>query len=144
MNPKRLAVTAAAITFAASTALAAPAPATPPRDTEGTILWESSDAGTDYVFRVITIAPGGSTGWHYHPGQLLATVKEGVLLHNRVDCSVDGFYVAGQDITEKGGPGYVHIGRNVGPTPLVLQVLYLNPAGAPLAEDAPDPGCGFA
>jgi oxalate decarboxylase/phosphoglucose isomerase-like protein (cupin superfamily) len=144
MNPKRLAVTAAAMTFAASTVLAAPAAATPPRDTAGTILWESSDAGTDYVFRVITIAPGGSTGWHYHPGQLLATVKEGVLLHNRADCSVDGFYVAGQDINEKGGPGYVHIGRNVGPTPLVLQVLYINPAGAPLAEDAPDPGCGFA
>jgi oxalate decarboxylase/phosphoglucose isomerase-like protein (cupin superfamily) len=144
MNPKRLAVTAAAMTLAASTTLAAPAVATPPRDTEGTILWESSDAGTDYVFRVITIAPGGSTGWHSHPGELLATVKEGVLLHHRADCSVDGFYVAGQDIREKGGPGYVHLGRNVGPTPLVLQVLYLNPAGAPLAEDAPDPGCGFA
>lgn len=144
MNPKSLAVTAAAITLAASTAVAAPAVATPPRETEGTILWEMSDAGTDYTFRVITIAPGGSTGWHSHPGHLLATVKEGALLHHRADCSVDGFYVAGQDIAEKGGPEYVHLGRNVGPTPLVLQVLYIKPAGAPLAVDAPDPGCGFA
>ncbi|WP_193046366.1 cupin domain-containing protein [Mycolicibacterium baixiangningiae] len=144
MNPLRLTVTAAALTLAASTALAAPAAATPPRDVDATILWEMTDAGNDYIFREITIAPGGSTGWHYHPGQLLATVKEGVLLHHRSDCSVDGLYVAGQDITEKGGPGYVHIGRSVGPTPLVLQVLYINPAGAPLADDAPDPGCGFA
>lgn len=144
MNPQRVALAAAAITFAASTPLAAPAAATPPRDTQGTILWEMTDAGSDYIFREITIAPGGSTGWHSHPGELLATVKEGVLLHNRADCSVDGFYVAGQDISEKGGPGYVHIGRNVGPTPLILQVLYINPAGAPLADDAPDPGCGFA
>ncbi|MCV7418247.1 cupin domain-containing protein [Mycolicibacterium litorale] len=144
MNPLRLALSAAAVTLAASTALAAPVSATPSRDTNGVILWQVTDGGTDYVFREITIAPGGSTGWHAHPGQLLATVKEGVLLHNRADCSVDGVYVAGQDITEKGGPGYVHIGRNVGPTPLVLQVLYINPAGAPLADDAPDPGCGFA
>ncbi|MCK0172598.1 cupin [Mycolicibacterium sp. F2034L] len=147
MNPSRPAVVAAVL--AVSAVFAAPAGATPPRDVEGTIIWETTDgAGTDqakdYIFREITIAPGGSTGWHFHPGELLATVKEGVLLHNRADCSVDGFYVAGQDIFEKGGPGYVHLGRNVGPGPLVLQVLYINPAGAPLAEDAPDPGCGFA
>ena len=29
---------------------------------------------TDVVVRTITIAPGGSTGWHHHPGQLLAVV----------------------------------------------------------------------
>jgi quercetin dioxygenase-like cupin family protein len=137
---------AAAVLLA--TALAAPASATPPRDANGTVIWEMTD-GTGpearaYVFREITIAPGGSTGWHSHQGELFATVKEGILMHNRADCSMDGLYVAGQDITEKGGPGYIHIGRNVGPTPLVLQVLYVDPAGAPLSDDAPDPGCGFA
>jgi hypothetical protein len=25
-----------------------------------------------------------------------------------------------------------------------LQVLYIDPAGAPLSDDEPDPGCGFA
>lgn len=144
MHSLQVALTAAVAVLAASMAQAAPASATPPRDTDGVIQWQATDAGSDYIFREITIAPGGSTGWHSHPGQLLATVKEGVLLHNRADCSVDGFYVAGQTITEKGGPGYVHIGRNVGPGPLILQVLYTNPAGAPLADDAPDPGCGFA
>lgn len=143
MHPLSPILTAAAA-LAASTALAVPAGATPPRDVEGTILWQVTEDGKDYIFREITIAPGGSTGWHSHPGELLGTVKEGVLMHNRADCSVDGVYVAGQDIVEKGGPGYVHIGRNLGPGPLVLQILYINPEGAPLADDAPDPGCGFA
>ncbi|WP_307787785.1 cupin [Mycolicibacterium sp. S2-37] len=133
---------------AASVVFAAPGGATPPRDAEGTVIWEMTDGSgpeaKDYVFREVTIAPGGSTGWHSHSGELFATVKEGILMHNRADCSVDGIYVTGQDIAEKGGPGYVHIGRNVGPGPLVLQILYINPAGAPLSQDAPDPGCGFA
>lgn len=130
-------------------AFAAPAAATPPRDTEGTVIWEMTDqtdpgGPVDYVFREITIAPGGSTGWHSHPGRLFGTVKEGVLMHHRSDCSMDGLYLTGQDITETGGPDYVHIGRNIGPAPLVLQILYIKPAGAPLSTDAPDPGCGFA
>ena len=85
---------------------------------------------------------------HQTRAQFLAevggVVKEGVLMHNRADCTMDGFYVAGQSIAEKGGPDYVHIGRNVGPGPLVLQVLYIDPVGAPLSDDAPDPSCGFA
>jgi hypothetical protein len=32
----------------------------------------------------------------------------------------------------------------VGDTPLVMQVLYILPAGSALSQDAPDPGCGFA
>lgn len=147
MHPTSLALTAAAV-LAVSTTLAAPAAATPARDVTGTVIWEMTDGAgpeaKDYVFREITIAPGGSTGWHSHPGELFGTVKEGILMHTGADCVVDGVYLAGQDITEKGGPGYVHIGRNVGPGPLVLQILYINPASAPLSLDAPDPGCGFA
>lgn len=118
--------------------------ATPPRDTDGTVIWQMTDDGKDYIFREITIAPGGSTGRHSHDGQLLGVVKEGTLTHYRADCTIDGLYVAGQSIAEKGGPDYVHIGRNLGPGPLVLQVLYVDPAGAPLSDYAPDPGCGFA
>jgi len=135
---------AAAAIAAVSTALPPAATATPARDTDGRVIWQTSDDGKDYIFREITIAPGGSTGWHSHDGELLGVVKEGVLTHYRSDCTLDGTYATGQSITEKGGPGYVHIGRNLGAEPLVLQVLYIDPARAPLSDDAPDPGCGFA
>jgi quercetin dioxygenase-like cupin family protein len=129
---------------AAAVAVPGVAAATPPRDTDGVVIWQTSDEGKDYIYREITIAPGGSTGWHSHDGELLGVVKEGVLMHYRADCSMDGLYLAGQSIAEKGGPGYVHLGRNPGPAPLVLQILYIDPAGAPLSDDQPDPGCGFA
>jgi len=135
---------AAAATAALSATLPGTAAATPPREADGTVIWQMTDDGKDYIFREITIAPGGSTGWHSHDGQLFGVVKEGVLMHHRADCSMDGLYVAGQSIAEKGGPDYVHIGRNPGPGRLVLQVLYIDPAGAPLSDDEPDPGCGFA
>lgn len=142
--PVRSFALAAAAIVAVSVALPCTATATPPRNTDGAVLWQMTDDGKDYIFREITIAPGGSTGWHSHDGQLFGTVKEGVSMHYRADCSIDGLYTTGQSIAEKGGPDYVHIGRNVGPDPLVLQVLYIDPAGAPLSDDAPDPGCGFA
>jgi hypothetical protein len=45
--------------------------------------------------------------------------------------------------TEPSGPQHVHIGRNLGTQPVVLDVLYVDPAGSPLSEDAPNPGCNF-
>ena len=123
MTGVRVFALAAAAIAVVSVAFPGNAAATPPRDADGTVLWQMTDDGKDYVFREITIAPGGSTGWHSHDGQLFGVVKEGVLMHNRADCTMDGLYVAGQSIAEKGGPDYVHIGRNVGPGPLVLQVL---------------------
>ncbi|MGH7292993.1 MAG: cupin domain-containing protein, partial [Myxococcota bacterium] len=100
--------------------------------------------GHDYITREITIAPGGSTGWHWHDGELIAVVKQGTLTHNMSDCSIDGVYNAGDPVIEPAGPDHVHIGRNLGAVPMVLQVIYVDPVGKPLAEDAPDPGCNFS
>lgn len=95
---------------------------------------------TDVVVRTITIAPGGSTGWHYHPGQVLGVVQSGTLTRTLSDCEVETT-TAGQSIVEPAGPGHVHIGRNLGTEPVVLYVTYFLPEGAPLSVDAPDPGC---
>lgn len=130
------ATTALAITLASGTASA-----TPGSGVAGTILAQKTIGLTDYTLREITIQPGGYTGWHFHDGTLYAYVKAGTLTHNLADCSIDGVFTTGRAFTEK--PDQVHIGRNLGSTPLVLEVLYVLPAGSPLSEDAPDPGCGF-
>ncbi|WP_410596285.1 cupin domain-containing protein [Amycolatopsis sp. lyj-23] len=121
--------------------LPATASATPGSGVTGTILTQKTVGHTDYTLREITIQPGGYTGWHFHDGTLYAYVKAGTLTHNLADCSLDGVFSAGRAFTEK--PDQVHIGRNLGSTPLVLEVLYVLPAGSPLSEDAPNPGCGF-
>jgi len=136
---KPITVTLAAL--AAVLVLPSTASATPGSGVAGTILAQKTIGHTDYTLREITIQPGGYTGWHFHDGTLYAYVKAGTLTHNVADCSVDGVYGAGRAFTE--APDQVHIGRNLGSTPLVLEVLYVLPAGSPLSEDAPDPGCGF-
>ncbi|MCC8246860.1 cupin domain-containing protein [Saccharothrix luteola] len=119
------------------------ASATPGTGVSGVTLFQRVVGDTEYVVREVTIAPGGATGWHYHPGSVFGLVKAGTLTHYRADCSVDGVYRGGEAIAEESGPGYVHIGRNLESEPLVLEVLYVNPAGSPLAVDAPNPGCPF-
>ena len=127
--------------LAAALVLPSTASATPGSGVSGTIVAKTTVGQTDYTLREITVQPGGYTGWHFHDGTLYAYVKSGTLTHNMADCSVDGVYHAGRAFTEK--PDQVHIGRNLGSTPLVLEVLYVLPAGSPLSEDAPNPGCGF-
>jgi quercetin dioxygenase-like cupin family protein len=119
------------------------AAATPGVGVQGVVMSQATLNGKDYISREITIAPGGTTGWHYHPGQVFGVIREGTLTHYEGDCSVDGVYNAGDAITERSGTGYIHEGRNEGSTPLVMWVLYIDPAGSPLAVDMPNPGCPF-
>jgi quercetin dioxygenase-like cupin family protein len=137
----RKTVTLFATTALAVTLVSGTASATPGSGVTGTILARKTIGHTDYTLREITVQPGGYTGWHFHDGTLYAYVKAGTLTHNLADCSIDGIFGAGRAFTEQ--PDQVHIGRNLGTTPLVLEVLYVLPAGSPLSEDAPDPGCGY-
>jgi quercetin dioxygenase-like cupin family protein len=122
----------------------ASAAATPGSGVNAWVMTQSSVDGTDYIMREIIIEPGGSTGWHWHDGHLYGVVKMGTLTHDTAQCRLDGIYNPGDPIREESGPEHVHIGRNLGTVPVVLQVLYIKPAGTPLSQDAPDPGCGFA
>jgi quercetin dioxygenase-like cupin family protein len=117
------------------------ATATPSRGVTAEILARWTAGGTDYVLREITMQPGGSTGWHYHDGTLYAAVRQGTLTRTMSDCVTTFTHPAGTTLVEE--PAHVHIGRNLGTTPMVLLVLYVNPAGSPLSRDAPNPGCDF-
>ncbi|MFC9706170.1 cupin domain-containing protein [Streptomyces sp. NPDC056943] len=124
--------------------------ATPGSGVTGTVLAKGTSDGklrikppkgdADVVVRTITLAPGGSTGWHHHPGQLVAVVQAGTLTRTLDDCSVE-VTAAGEAFIEPSGGKHVHIGRNLGTEPVVLYVTYLLPKGAPLSVDEPAPAC---
>ena len=140
-NAQRIALVGVA---AASLALLpGTADATPASGVTGRIIIQKTINGKDYILRKITVAPGGTTGWHYHDGTLYALVKKGTLTHTDSDCTTADTYGAGSTFIEPSGAGHVHIGRNIGSAPVVLEVFYVDPAGSPLAEDAPNPGCSF-
>ena len=115
--------------------------ATSPVNIEAVTISQATVAGIDYITREITIQPGGSTGWHYHDGRVFGVVRSGTLTRTMADCS-DVVSPAGSAVTEDSGPDHVHIGRNLGPDPVVLWVDYIEPAASPLSVDVPDPGCG--
>lgn len=119
------------------------ASATPSVGVEARILSQSTSDGQDFITKELTIAPGGSTGWHWHPGQVYGVIRAGTLTHYGADCAIDGVYPTGGAITEQSGPGYVHLGRNLGPDPLVMWVGYIDPAGSAQANPVPNPGCPF-
>ena len=98
-------------------------------------------AGTDVAMVQITVDPGGSSGWHSHPGGAIVLVKQGSLT---VLESVGGTcetrtYTAGQAFVER--PGEVDQVINTGTVPYVLFVTFPRvPHGASARTDEPDPG----
>ncbi|MDN3357274.1 cupin domain-containing protein [Actinomadura sp. DC4] len=109
----------------------------------GTIITEKTVGDKHIVVREITLPPGQSTGWHFHDGNLFGYVKKGTLSHFDSTCKSDGVYRTGSAIVEPSSSDHVHIGRNLGAVPVVLDVVYVLPVGSPLSEDAPNPGCDF-
>lgn len=99
----------------------------------------------DVVTQSITIAPGGHTGWHSHPGPVLVTIAAGTMTFYDADdptCS-PGTYVTGDTFVDP-GHGHVHLARNEESTNLVLYATYLVPVGAAIRTDVPNPGnCPF-
>jgi quercetin dioxygenase-like cupin family protein len=106
---------------------------------EGRLLIRNVGA-TDTVVRRIVIEPGGTTGWHYHEGQVLATVVSGTLTRTLHDCS-QVVHGPGDSLVEPAGHHHVHSGSNLGTEPVVLYATYFVPDGKPLVVDAENPGC---
>jgi len=127
-----------------------PSAATPPSQLTNVVLAHGTDTshgkvkirfGTDVVMSQITVSPGGSSGWHSHPGGAIVIVKEGALTvyspdHGRCRTHT---YSAGDAFIER--PGEVDDVLNNGSTPYVLYVTFPGvPPGGSARTDEPDPG----
>jgi len=94
----------------------------------------------DFVMVSYQLAPGGTLGWHTHPGPALITVTAGTLTIVEHDCSVHD-YPAGSAFVDV-GMGEVHDAFNNGTTAVSGYATYLNvPTGSPSRIDAPAPAC---
>jgi quercetin dioxygenase-like cupin family protein len=90
------------------------------------------------------IAPGGSFGWHSHPGPSLVIVKTGTLTVYMGDdptCAPE-VVQAGSGFVDDGGD--IHLVRNEGTVETVVYVTSLIPRDAMRRIDEPSPGnCPF-
>lgn len=89
--------------------------------------------------------PGGTTGWHTHPGHSLIVVTAGrVTVYDGHDPNcTPRVYTAGKTFVDEGGD-HVHAIRNEDTVEARTVAVQLIPAGAPRRIDAPaNPACGF-
>jgi quercetin dioxygenase-like cupin family protein len=138
------------VVMAVVAATVAPSWATPPEGLTNVLLARGTNTshgtiplkfGEDVVMTQITVDPGGSSGWHSHPGGAIIIVKEGTLtvyspVGHRCRTST---YSAGQAFIER--PGEVDQVINNGSVPYVLYVTFPRvPPGGSARTDEPDPG----
>jgi hypothetical protein len=105
-------------------------------DADGIVL--RTDHTTDHAVQEIVQVPGGSSGWHRHPGVVLFTVKSGTVATYDSHCRRETL-TAGQSDWQSGTE--VDLVRNETAHDAVLYVTYIIPTGAPLRIDTPNPGC---
>lgn len=95
---------------------------------------------TDIYVAHNTVAPGGNSGWHTHPGPSVVIIKTGtatVYDSNGRSCPATT-YPAGTGFIDEGG-GHVHLVQNAGTTTLETYAFQVIPAGVARRIDAPRP-----
>jgi len=103
-----------------------------------------SHDNTDIVVVSVDVAPGGHSGWHFHPGPVLVIVKTGTITFYMGDdpACTPHVHPAGTTFFENGG--MVGIARNEGTVAATVVATFFVPAGSPTRLDADAPGnCTF-
>ena len=129
------------------------------RSTDGFDVEIKAQDNTDIAVSNVVVAPGGTSGWHSHPGPVLVIVKTGTITFyragkhggqngddanghngpNEPTCSRTD-YPAGSAFVEVPAPGHVMLAKNEGSTETTVTATYFAPPGAALRIDQPWPG----
>jgi quercetin dioxygenase-like cupin family protein len=148
-----LALATVAAMIALVAAFVAPASGTPPSGVTAELLGRGTVANdfairvdgirvsakgpVDFVTEHLTFAPGGTTGWHVHPGPALIIVTSGTVTKYSADCTANR-YSTGQAFVEN-GPTDVNMVRNETNTTAEDVVTFITPVGAAPRDDVPAP-----
>jgi hypothetical protein len=129
------------------------------RSTDGFDVEIKTKDNTDIAVANVVVSPGGTSGWHSHPGPVLVVVKTGAITFYRAGkhggqngddengdngknaptCSRT-VYPAGSAFVEVPAPGHVMLAKNEGSTEATVTATYFAPPGAALRIDRPAPG----
>src|SRR5258706_3373097 len=134
------------------------------RSTDGFVVEIKAKDNTDIAVANVVVRPGGSSGWHSHPGPVLVIVKTGTITFYRTgkhggqdgdDENGDNehgdnaanapvctrtVYPAGSAFAEVPAPGHVMLAKNEGTIEATVTSPYFPQPGAPLRIDQPSPG----
>lgn len=93
---------------------------------------------SDAIAARLTIAEGGSVGWHRHPGSAIGIVASGTFgVIEDTDC-VERHYAAGEAVFHR-GQGILDVGFNAGQGDVVVYLFFLDvPPGEGPTHGAPE------
>jgi hypothetical protein len=129
------------------------------RSTDGFDVEIKTKDSTDIAMANVVVAPGGTSGWHTHPGPVFVVVKTGTITfyragkHSGLDADEENpnnaahgstcsrtVYPAGSAFVEVPAPGHVMLAKNEGGTEATITATYFAPKGAALRLDRDWPG----
>ena len=95
---------------------------------------------TDVYVNHVTVAPGGNSGWHSHPGPSVVVIKTGTATVYDSDGSScpATVYQAGSGFIDPGS-GHVHLVANLGSAPLEIYAFQIIPHGDMRVISEPQP-----
>jgi quercetin dioxygenase-like cupin family protein len=96
----------------------------------------NTQGAIDAMMLQLTLAPGGTGGWHSHAGPLITIVTQGTLTLIDAQCKRHDIQ-AGQAVISNGS---THKDENLGTTPVTFNVTFLIPhtvARPPVDQPAP-------
>lgn len=94
------------------------------------------DESATVTVRTLTIAPGESLQWHYHPGYAFNVVKSGQLTVEDGCGGQDETLLPGQAFEEM--DGRVHRAKNLGTEPVTVYNTFIVPEGKPTTRNIPN------
>jgi quercetin dioxygenase-like cupin family protein len=99
----------------------------------------NTQGAIDAMMLQITLAPGGTGGWHSHAGPLITIVTQGTLTIIDARCKPHDVQ-AGQAVISNGS---THKDENLGTTPVSFNVTFLIPhtVARPPIDQQPPAGC---
>jgi quercetin dioxygenase-like cupin family protein len=105
------------------------------------ITLKSPGRSADVTNVRVDIEPGGTTGWHHHPGVVVVAVASGTVTEYDEDCR-QSVITSGEGFVES--QDRVHLVHNEGSFPAVLYVTFITPTETPQGVTISDPqpqGC---
>jgi quercetin dioxygenase-like cupin family protein len=99
----------------------------------------NTEGPSDIVVRIVTIEPGGTTGWHTHPKPHLDVVKAGSVLFYDAEEPNCQPQVVGPGHAFFVPDGHVHLVRNNGPEKVEIHSTSVVPTGEPPRAEADSP-----
>ena len=99
----------------------------------------------EIIMQRVVVPPGGSLGWHTHPGENVNVVAQGTLtLYHARKCTMAMPYGVGDSFATH--PKDVHLARNEGTGDVVFFATYFAPKATPalpvrIDQPSPGPGC---